>query len=108
MRKAHRVAWERMHGPIASGLFVLHKCDNRACVNPDHLFLGTHVDNMADMVRKGRQPSVKLSWPIVCDIRTQLKRGVSQAMLAKQYSVDSSVISEIHNNLVWKKERCPL
>lgn len=56
-RKAHRYVWELTNGPIPHGMLILHRCDVPPCVNPSHLFLGTHADNMADMHAKGRHPS---------------------------------------------------
>jgi hypothetical protein len=61
---AHRFAWIAANGDIPDGMWVLHSCDNRACVNPDHLFLGTHAENMADMVRKGRPRPAKSSYQL--------------------------------------------
>lgn len=54
MMRSHRVAWELSNGPIPAGMFVLHKCDNPPCCNPQHLFLGTQTDNMQDALAKGR------------------------------------------------------
>ena len=57
-KKVHRVMWELTNGSIPKGIFVLHKCDITECANPDHLFLGTHTDNMKDMIQKGRRSGV--------------------------------------------------
>ena len=54
MERAHRVSWVLFRGPIPSDLCVLHRCDNRPCVNPEHLFVGTVLDNNLDMLKKGR------------------------------------------------------
>lgn len=88
--KAHRVAWELYVGPIPTGLHVLHKCDVRLCVNPDHLFLGTKADNAHDRNQKGRQargksfPQCKLTDEQVIAIRND-PRG--DTALAAEYGV---------------------
>lgn len=69
MQAAHRVAWVLVNGPIHDALYVLHKCDNRKCVNPSHLFLGTQAENMADCYAKGRMPQTARSMPKLFCIR---------------------------------------
>lgn len=56
MIRAHRVSWELSRGPIPEGMNVCHHCDNPPCCNPDHLFIGTHLDNTRDKMHKGRYP----------------------------------------------------
>lgn len=108
---AHRFSYEIHHGPIPSDLHVLHKCDNPACVNPAHLFLGTHSDNMADMVSKGRKKgkrggsntSAKLTRVQVLEIRARYPQGgTSYRKLAKEYGVTNGAIENVVNRKTWK------
>ena len=108
-RKAHRVAWELAYGLIPDGMSVLHTCDNRRCVNPDHLFLGTQADNMHDMKTKDRVangerlPQSKLTEKDVCDIRKAHDDGESQRSIATRYGVNQSSISLIVSRKTWRR-----
>lgn len=99
--RAHRQAWIATYGPIPDGLWVLHRCDNPPCVNPDHLFLGTHADNMADMVRKGRSTlgqrngQAKLTDEDVVAIRTAT--DTTQVALAARYGISQPYVSRIRS-----------
>src|SRR4249919_2207104 len=100
---AHRVAWMMTYGEIPDGQCVLHRCDVRTCVNPDHLFLGTNDENMADMVRKGRQPfgtknpMAKLNPSAVLTIRQRLSVGDPVAVVAHDYHVHISAIYAVRS-----------
>jgi hypothetical protein len=87
---------------------VCHSCDNRPCVNPEHLFLGTHQDNMTDASKKGRThpgeqtKGAKLNDEAVRQIREAYRNGALQRELAEEYGVASSAISMIVNHNTWK------
>jgi hypothetical protein len=104
---AHRAAYEVFVGPIPEGMYVCHTCDNRTCVNPAHLFLGTHLDNRLDMVEKGRHARgsrhhwAKLTEPDVLDIRRRVAAGERQKDLCTEYGVADSLVSRIVNRLIW-------
>ena len=93
---AHRVSWELTNGPIPKGLMICHTCDNRPCVRPDHLFLGTALENWHDMDRKNRRghPGMrKLTLDLVATIRHRYAAGgISVRKLAKEYGVNHSTI----------------
>ena len=108
-QKAHRVSWSLAHGFIPPDLCVLHRCDTPACVNPDHLFLGTRADNSADMIAKGRarhrspngeqNGASKLTAPDVVAIRAST---ISSRALAKQFGVSKVTIQNIRHGRTWK------
>lgn len=110
---AHRGSYIVNVGPIPKGLLVLHKCDNRMCVNPDHLFLGTHKDNCHDMYKKGRQAfrkgekngMSKLKERDIIDIRKM--RGNNDNTytykdIATIYNVSDRCIRAVIHNETWK------
>lgn len=113
----HRQAFEMVHGPIPAGLSICHRCDVRCCVNPDHLYAGTHAENMADRERRGRgkmpvgrlrgetHPCAKLTEHAVHEIRERLSRGESERLVAKVFGVGRGAISAIKRGHSWKSVR---
>ena len=106
---AHRFAYESFVGPIPDGLWVLHSCDIPPCVNPAHLFLGTHQDNMNDMVKKGRSPRgeraahAKLTDREVLEIRCRYASGgLTWVKLATQFGVTPRMVAMIVNRICWR------
>ena len=108
--KTHRLAWVFIHGEIPSSMKVCHSCDVRPCINPDHHWLGTQADNVADMEAKGRgrrtgvtgerNPMAVLTADQVEEIRAI--KGVSGRQIAFRYGVSPMTISRILNNQMWK------
>jgi hypothetical protein len=111
-RVASRVAFELVYGEIPEGLFVCHWCDNRLCVNPDHLFLGTPADNIHDMDAKGRRVNsphfgsrhgcAKLDEQKVAEIKRRIQAGESQKTLAAEYGVTPGAINHIAKGRQWR------
>jgi len=106
-KRVHRHSWTLHNGEIQEGINVLHKCDVRNCVNPDHLFLGSHADNMKDMKIKGRRKGVnsgenngraKLNNKKADEIRELYKKGLSQQEIAVMYGVSQPQISKVIQN----------
>ena len=101
-----RLSWAAHNGPIPKGLRVLHHCDNPRCIRPDHLFLGTHADNMEDMKRKGRStlgetnPSAKLTERAVRFIRSHPE--MKSKHLAEMFGVHGTVINGVRKGKTWK------
>lgn len=104
---AHRLSYLAYRGPIPHGLFVCHKCDVRTCVNPDHLFVATHQENMADRNRKGRTAHVKgednhASKVTAEQVRSIISDDRLQRLIAADYGITQSQVSRIKSGDKWK------
>ena len=103
--QAHRFSWLALRGQIPSGQLVLHRCDNRICVNPDHLFLGTHLENAIDCMQKNRKPlgervkGAKLTKADVISIRNS---SLKVRELANQFRVAPSLIWRVRAKQSWR------
>lgn len=103
---AHRVAYRVAFGDIPDGMYVCHRCDNRRCVKPEHLFLSSHLGNMRDMADKGRahrflgssNPQAKLSSDQIKAIRDDARK---QSLIAVDYGVSQSQVSRIKTHARW-------
>jgi hypothetical protein len=115
--RAHRAAWEMTYGPIPPsdayhGTVVMHMCDNRICCNPNHLRLGTHDDNMADMAAKGRSGAPKnrkgvnhpMAYPKLNDdaVRDIRSGQISPKEAALKYDLDVRNVYNIRSRKTWK------
>lgn len=110
---AHRLAYTLGVGPIQDGMKVLHRCDNPRCIRPDHLFLGTQSDNMADCHKKGRSRiptprvfgerngSAKLTVEQVSEIRRRASAGEVQRLIAADFGISQSHVSAIKRGRLW-------
>jgi hypothetical protein len=103
--KAHRIAWAHEYGEIPEGMNVCHRCDNRICCNPAHLFLGTHLDNARDRNSKGRQarganqPQAKLTEDRVRAIRADNR---FHRDIAKAFGISKALVSFIKCKKAWR------
>lgn len=121
-RSAHRFAWEQTYGPIPAGLYVLHRCDVRACVRPEHLFLGTAADNAADAIAKGRwttgarngsvrhpesrprgerHPMARLTERQVAEIRARRDEGAMYREIGEEFGISKSTVFAIVSGRIW-------
>ena len=96
----HIISWEHFYGEVPKGLCVLHKCDVRNCINPDHLFLGTHEDNNIDCMKKGRGVT-KLKPEDILEIRALIAIGNKDKIIGELFNVRRQTIGDIRLGKRW-------
>jgi len=106
--RGHRASWEAHRGPIPDGMHVLHKCDVRSCINPDHLFLGTHADNMRDRNEKGRAKSGQKPILNVAAAREIFMRPGIHRDIANEFGVCRTVVRQIKAGQKWARATADL
>lgn len=105
---AHRLSYQIHKGDIPPEMCICHKCDNKWCVNPLHLFIGTINDNVQDKVKKGRSVfgskngRTKLTEKDVIEIRKEINEGIDQRIIAKKYKIGQTTVSHIKQNQTWR------
>jgi predicted XRE-type DNA-binding protein len=113
-KSAHIISWEFHNNKSAKGLVIRHKCDNRKCINKDHLISGTQADNIADAVSRNRNvkgtncKNAKLNNDIIVKIRQMIADSYKQTSIAELFDVTPSVISNIKHGKRWKHIRTSL
>lgn len=102
MPYAHRIAYELSHGPIPTGMLVMHRCDNPRCCNPNHLRLGTDNDNMADKAQKGRGRG-RLTVAQVVEVDKLLRADVPHAKISRKFGISELSVRNIAWGVTWSK-----
>lgn len=108
--RVHRWVWEQAHGPVPKGLLVMHECDNKLCMNLEHLRLGTTKENTQQAYDRGlinvakgeRHRLAKLTTETVREIRKLYAAGINLDVLAKRYEVGRTTVSSVVNFKTWK------
>jgi len=98
---ASRVSYELFKGSIEDKMFICHLCDVPSCVNPDHLWAGTHMENMLDMIEKDRHHSKLLPGDVI-EIRKLWQHGFGNAKLCEMFGITSGTVSSIVHKRLWK------
>lgn len=99
---AHRFSYEYFNGPITNGLHVCHKCDNPGCVNPEHLFIGTPVDNANDKAKKHRASKKLTKRDVVSILDCYRNKGMGQREISRKFCIDQNLVYLIISGEVWR------